>query len=77
MSLSNFKEYEMKCNIGTGDRILRIIVGLAFFLYGLVTAPAGGSFIIGLIGVVLVVTALISFCPLYTAIGINTGCKKD
>ena len=67
----------MKCNIGTGDKIIRIIVGLALFVYGLVTAPMGGSFIIGLIGAVLVVTALISFCPIYTMLGINTGCTKE
>lgn len=67
----------MKCNVGTGDRVIRIIVGLALFIYGLVTAPQGGSFIIGLIGAVLVVTALISFCPLYTLLGIDTGCKSE
>lgn len=66
----------MKCNIGTGDKIIRIIVGLGLFVYGLVTAPMGGSFIIGLIGAVLVITALVSFCPLYTMLGINTGCTK-
>jgi hypothetical protein len=63
--------------MGTSDKIIRIIVGLALFIYGLVTAPQGGSFIIGLIGVVLVVTALISFCPLYQLLGISTGCKTE
>jgi glucose dehydrogenase len=63
--------------MGTSDKIIRIIVGLALFIFGLVTAPQGGSFIIGLIGVVLVVTALISFCPLYQLLGISTGCKTE
>lgn len=66
----------MKCNVGSGDRIIRIIVGLALFVYGLVTAPQGGSFIIGLIGVILVITAIVSFCPLYTLLGIDTGCRS-
>lgn len=65
----------MKCNVGVIDRIVRLIAGLALLVYGLVTAPAGGGFIIALVGGVLVITALISFCPLYTLLGMDTGCK--
>lgn len=59
-------------NIGSLDRIVRIIAGvalIAFALYG----PADMTWKwIGWIGVVPLVTALINWCPLYTVLGIKT-----
>jgi hypothetical protein len=62
----------MKTNVGSIDKIIRIIVGialLAFFILG-----TGGLRYIGLIGIVPIATALFGFCPLYTVCGANT-CK--
>jgi hypothetical protein len=58
----------MKINLGGLDRILRIIAGLA--LIGLTLAGLIGVW--GWLGVVLVATAAIGFCPLYTVLGFNT-----
>lgn len=58
----------MKANVGGIDRILRIVVGLA--LVALTLTGAIGAW--GWIGVVLVATGAISFCPLYPLLGINT-----
>jgi hypothetical protein len=55
-------------NVGSIDRILRIIVGL-----GLISLVfVGPQTPWGWIGVVPLLTAFISFCPLYTLIGIRT-----
>ena len=59
-------------NVGSLDRIVRIIGGvalIAFALYG----PADIAWKwIGWIGVVPLGTALINWCPLYTILGIKT-----
>jgi Protein of unknown function (DUF2892) len=58
----------MKNNVGGIDRILRAALGLV-----LITLAATGTIgVWGWVGVVLVATAAISFCPLYPLLGINT-----
>ena len=64
----------MTTNVGTIDRALRIIVGLALIGAALgVYGPAYTS-VWGWIGVVPLVTALVGWCPAYTILGIRT-CK--
>lgn len=58
----------MKTNMGTIDRVLRLVVGLVL-LYLAFTGAIG---LWGYIGIVPVVTALVGFCPLYRIIGIQT-----
>lgn len=60
----------MKANIGSIDRAVRFIIGL--ILIGLSAFGVIGWW--GWLGAVLVVTAVIRFCPLYRLIGIRT-CK--
>mgnify|MGYP001604578587 CR=1 FL=1 len=58
----------MKNNVGGIDRILRIVVGLA-----LVALTLTGSIgVWGWLGLVLVGTAAIGFCPLYPLLGLNS-----
>lgn len=55
-------------NVGTIDRAIRFVIGvilLALVFVGPKTAW-------GWIGIIPLGTALISFCPLYRIIGINT-----
>ena len=61
-------EKKMKFNVGGMDRILRIVVGLAFI--GLAATGTVGAW--GWIGVVPLLTGSIKFCPLYSIIGINS-----
>ena len=69
----------MSINVGNMDRVLRGLLGLIFIIAPLLNMPAiwsstpvaYGSMAIGL---VLVVTAVLRFCPLYRIIGIST-CK--
>lgn len=58
----------MKANVGGIDRGARIVVGLA--LIGLTLMGTIGAW--GWIGVVPLLTGLVSFCPLYTLLGIRT-----
>jgi hypothetical protein len=63
----------MKPNMGTADRIIRVILAALFaYLYfsGTVTGIAG--LILVILGGVFVLTSLISFCPLYSLFGLNT-----
>lgn len=56
-------------NVGTIDRIIRVIVGLALIAIVFI----GPETPWGWIGLVPLLTAGIGFCPLYRVIGLNTG----
>jgi hypothetical protein len=60
----------MKCNVGSIDRIIRLIAGLGIAVAGVIFESYWG-----LIGVVFIATAVFSFCPLYPLLGINTNKK--
>lgn len=67
----------MTKNVGTIDKVIRIVVALALaglYLANVVTGTLG--IILLVVAVVFVLTSLISFCPLYWPFGINTGVKK-
>lgn len=63
----------MGCNIGKIDRIIRLIIGVALLLLALQLQ----SILLGIVGLVMLVTGVIKFCLLYKLLGINTGCQKD
>lgn len=58
----------MEINVGQTDRIIRIVLGVV--LLSLVFV--GPQTWWGLIGLVLLATAGMNFCPLYKVIGVNT-----
>jgi hypothetical protein len=58
-------------NIGRIDKIIRTILGLV--LLSLLFILEGNLKYLGLIGVVPILTASISFCPLYGIFGIKTS----
>jgi hypothetical protein len=63
----------MTANIGTIDRILRVIAGIALMAFAAgYIFPATGWNWLGWIGVVPVVTALFGTCPAYTLLGTST-----
>jgi len=61
----------MTRNVGSIDRIVRIVIGFGLLWYAVFAAPTGYNWI-GWIGVVPIVTALIGNCPLYSIIGVST-----
>jgi len=62
----------MNCNVGSVDRIVRIILGVV--LISLVFIGPQTPW--GWIGVVPLVTALVGWCPLYSMLGMKT-CKAE
>ncbi|HNX56513.1 MAG TPA: DUF2892 domain-containing protein [Prolixibacteraceae bacterium] len=68
----------MKKNMGTVDKVIRILVALVLsglYLANVITGTLG--IILLVVAVVFVLTSFISFCPLYVPFGINTGAKKE
>ncbi len=61
----------MKANVGTIDRVLRILVGVLLIALTL-TGTIG---LWGWIGLVPLATGVVRFCPLYPLLGIST-CKQ-
>lgn len=67
----------MKKNMGSADKIIRIVLALVFaILY--FTGIISGLFGIILIALaaIFVLTSLVSFCPLYLPFGLSTLRKK-
>jgi len=65
-------------NLGRVDQFLRIVVGLALVAYTVKDGPpALGFMVAGAVGVVLLITAFFSYCPLYTLFGISTRNRFD
>jgi len=63
----------MKKNMGTADRVIRILVAVLFaVLYFTNTVTGVLGIVLLVLGGVFLLTSLISFCPLYTLIGLNT-----
>jgi len=57
----------MKCNVGPVDRVIRIFAGLVIIVLSLVFESWWG-----LVGLVLLATALFKWCPLYVPFKITT-----
>ena len=63
----------MSPNVGTLDRILRIILGVALIAFAIpIGFPQLGWNWIGWIGVMPIITALFGTCPAYSLFGLST-----
>jgi len=68
----------MNSNVGTVDRTLRVVFGTAFALGGWFTEDGGAmSMVLIVVGLVALVTGLMSTCPIYSVAGIETNEKPD
>jgi Protein of unknown function (DUF2892) len=61
----------MPVNVGTFDRILRVIAGLALIALALGAIPQYQS-AWGWIGLIPLVTGLFGTCPVYALLGVNS-----
>ena len=68
----------MNRNVGTADRALRTVLGLAAvggaFWFGLASAA---GLVMVVVGAVLLVTAAAGFCPLYRLLGVSTDRNRQ
>lgn len=61
----------MRTNEGAADRIIRVVIGVA--LLSLVAlGPVPGWGLVGLLGIVGLITGLSGHCPTYTVFGLDT-----
>jgi len=63
----------MKTNMGTLDRVLRTVVALviaALYYTGKISGTV--AIVLGAFAVIFLLTSFVSFCPLYTPLGIST-----
>jgi hypothetical protein len=68
----------MKKNMGSADRIIRLVLAIvlaALYFSGSVTGTLGIVLIV--LAGVFVLTSMVSFCPLYTLVGITTCHTKS
>ena len=67
----------MKANMGTVDRLVRLIVAVA--IAGLYfTGAIGGTLavVLGIVAVVFALTSVVGLCPAYLPFGIST-CRRS
>ncbi len=67
----------MTANVGTFDRILRFVLGVALVIAPFATNIAlfqgqAASIVSVIVGAVLVLTAIARVCPLYSLLGMRT-----
>lgn len=65
----------MKKNMGNTDRVVRVVVAIAIaalYFAGIIQGTL--AYVLLTLGVIFLLTSFISFCPLYTLVGLKT-CK--
>lgn len=62
----------MPTNVGGLDRILRIVIGAGLILWFFLDQGSGFWHWAKLIGILPLLTGLLSTCPAYTILGLNT-----
>jgi hypothetical protein len=58
----------MKHNIGSVDRVIRVVIGLAIIVAGVLAKSWWG-----LLGILPLLTAVVRWCPAYLPFGISTS----
>jgi hypothetical protein len=64
----------MKQNVGSVDKVIRVVLGVA--LLSLIYFLDGPVRWVGLVGAVLIVTAAISWCPIFAVLGLSSNKGK-
>ena len=68
----------MKKNLGTVDRVLRIIAALVIGILLLRGDLSGvAATILGIVAIILLLTGAISLCPLYSLLNISTLKRRE
>jgi hypothetical protein len=65
----------MKKNVGSTDRIVRLVAAAVFaYLYFSGTVAGTPGLVLAVLAGIFVLTSLVSFCPIYAILGLST-CK--
>ncbi len=68
----------MKKNMGTADKVVRILIALVvgmLYFTGIISGTL--AIILGILSVIFILTSLVSFCPLYILVGLKTNKDKE
>ncbi len=57
----------MTKNVGSADKVVRIVIGIGLLVWGIATKNW-----LGAIGIIPLATAFMNWCPLYSVCGGNT-----
>jgi len=67
----------MKKNMGSVDRVIRLILAALFVILFVFNVVAGFfGYLLLLIAAIFILTSLVNFCPLYAIFGIKTNKTK-
>ncbi len=69
----------MTKNVGELDRLIRAVVGGGLIYYAMSSFPGSDSYMVpaaGIVGFVLILTAIFSWCPAYLPFGFKTSNTK-
>ena len=65
-----------KKNMGQIDRLIRVVTGLVMMYFGFINQAVIGNLtiniIVGIFGIISIVFAYLSFCPIYTLGNVST-----
>lgn len=59
-------------NVGSTDKMIRLVAGALLLALGLFGLGGAGGILVSLIGVILLATGALNFCPLFKAIGFSS-----
>lgn len=67
----------MTVNMGKTDRVIRILVAIVIVILYFTNQISGtAAIILGIIGLIFIITSIIGFCPLYVPFKFSTKGKK-
>jgi len=65
---------KLQSNVGSIDRVVRIVIGIALVAAAVSGTLAGPALILaGIVAAIMMVTGAVGFCPLYWLLGISTA----
>ncbi|MBW6479508.1 MAG: DUF2892 domain-containing protein [Bacteroidales bacterium] len=68
----------MKANMGTADKVIRVLIALVTGVLIYANVLTGTlAIVLGVLSIVLVLTSLVSFCPIYSLFGVKTCKTKE
>ena len=62
----------MKLNEASWDRIARVIIGVVLIGAGLLAVTGGWGWALAAVGLVLIATGIVGWCPIYATFRIGT-----
>ncbi|HEX7971369.1 MAG TPA: DUF2892 domain-containing protein [Thiobacillus sp.] len=65
----------MAKNVGGMDRVIRAVIGGGLIYYAMSNLPGADAWMVpaGVVGFILILTAIFSWCPAYRVFGIKTS----